>query len=73
MAKTISAHFDGKVIVPHEPVDMPVGHELRVTLALADTARPRFAELLRFEADLPDAPPDLATRHDAYLYGGSKT
>lgn len=27
---TINAHFDGKVFVPDEPVDFPVGAQLRV-------------------------------------------
>jgi hypothetical protein len=30
MTVTIKAHFDGKVIVPDEPVDLPVGRWLEV-------------------------------------------
>jgi hypothetical protein len=30
MALTIRAHFDGKVIVPDEPVDLPVDQRLEV-------------------------------------------
>jgi hypothetical protein len=30
MTTTILAHFDGKVFVPDEPVDVPVGTPLRV-------------------------------------------
>ena len=72
MTQTITAHFDGKVIVPDEPVQLPVGQPLRVHLELADTASPRFADLLRFAADLADAPHDLAAQHDHYLYGSPK-
>ena len=72
MTQTITAHFDGKVIVPDEPVQLPVGHPLRVHLELAEPAEPRFAEFLGFAADLPDAPSDLAAQHDHYLYGTPK-
>jgi hypothetical protein len=37
MALTIRAHFDGKVIVPEEPVDLPVGQSLEVELKLVPT------------------------------------
>jgi hypothetical protein len=68
MTRTIAAHFDGKVIVPDEPVQLPVGQPLRLHLELTETP-PRFADFLRFAADLPDAPSDLAAQHDHYLYG----
>jgi hypothetical protein len=71
MSVTISAHFDGTVIVPDEPVQLPVGQPLRVSVEVPDTAPP-FADLLQFAADLPDAPPDLAAQHDHYLYGSPK-
>jgi hypothetical protein len=32
MALTIRAHFDGKTIVPDEPVDLPVNEPLEVEL-----------------------------------------
>jgi hypothetical protein len=72
MTQTIAAHFDGKVIVPDEPVQLPVGQPLRVCLELAEPFAPRFAELSQFAADLPDAPSDLAAQHDHYLYGSPK-
>lgn len=72
MNHTISAHFDVKVIVPDEPVELPVGQRLRVQLQVEDRSRARFAELLDFAADLPDAPTDLASQHDHYLYGTPK-
>ena len=72
MTRTISAHFDGKVIVPDEPVQFPVGQPLRLVVEVAEPAPPRFAELLNFAADLPDAPEDLSAQHDHYLYGSPK-
>ena len=32
MSLTIKAHFDGKVIVPDEPVDLPVDQPLEIDL-----------------------------------------
>ena len=72
MTQTIRAHFDGKVIVPDQPVQLPVGQPLRVHLELEEPSSPRFADFLRFAADLPDAPPDVAAQHDHYLYGSPK-
>jgi hypothetical protein len=71
MSHPISAHFDGQVIVPDEPVQLPVGQPLRVHVEVVEAA-PRFAELLSFASDLPDAPADLSAQHDHYLYGTPK-
>ena len=32
---TIEAHYDGKVIVPEGPVDLPINRKLRLDIALA--------------------------------------
>ncbi len=37
MKQPIAAHFDGKVIVPDEPVQLPVGKPLRIRVELALT------------------------------------
>ena len=69
----ISAHFDGKFIVPDEPVELPIGEPLRVSCEVAASGiPPRFAGLLELAADLPEAPPDMAVQHDHYLYGSPK-
>lgn len=68
----LTAHFDGKVLVPDETVQLPVGRPLRLRIELLNTSTPRFADLLALEADLPDAPSDLAAQHDHYLYGSAK-
>jgi hypothetical protein len=72
MTRTISAHFDGKVLVPDEPVQLPVGEPLRVHVELPASTNGKFADLLDLAADLPDAPSDLAAQHDHYLYGTPK-
>jgi hypothetical protein len=72
MTRSLTAHFDGKVIVPDEPVQLPIGQPLRVLVEVQVPAAAPFADLLGFAADLPDAPPDLAAQHDHYLYGSPK-
>jgi hypothetical protein len=72
MTHTISAHFDGRVLVPDEPIDLPTGQRLRIQVDLASDAEPRFADLLGFAADVPGAPADLAMQHDHYLTGTPK-
>jgi len=69
MTQTITGHFDGKVIVPDEAVQLPVGQPLRIQVEIAETSSAGFSDLLRFAADLPDAPADLGAQHDHYLYG----
>jgi hypothetical protein len=72
MTQSITAHFDGRFIVPDEPVQLPVGQPLRVHIEVTEPSPARFADLLRFASDLPDAPPDLSAQHDHYLYGTPK-
>ncbi len=72
MTQTLSAHFDGRVLVPDGPVELPTGQRLRVRVELAEDSEPRYAALLGFAADLPGAPPDLAAQHDHYLTGAPK-
>jgi hypothetical protein len=72
MTQSITAHFDGQFIVPDEPLQLPVGQRLRVHVEVVESSPARFADFLRFAADLPDAPPDLSAQHDHYLYGTPK-
>jgi hypothetical protein len=72
MEQMISAHFDGKAIIPDEPVQLPVGQRLHVRVELAGAEPARFADLCRFATELKDAPSDLAAQHDHYLYGCPK-
>jgi len=72
MAQSILAEFDGSVIVPDEPLHLSPGQRLRIEIQKVGSDEPRFADLLKLEADLPDAPSDLAGQHDHYLYGTPK-
>jgi hypothetical protein len=73
----LRAHFDGKVLIPIDPVDLPVGRELVVRVdsgdgAAATTFLRRLAELAESAPDNPAAAPDRAAQHDHYLYGAPK-
>ena len=72
MVQSILAKFDGAVIVPDEPLSLLPGQRLRVEIETIDGKVPRFADLLDLEADVADAPSDLANQHDHYLYGTPK-
>ncbi len=72
MTQSIFAKYDGSVIVPDEPLELAAGQRLRVEFQTIDADKPKFADLLNLEADLPDAPADLASQHDHYLYGTPK-
>jgi len=72
MSQSFNAHFDGNVIVPDEPLQFPAGQRLRIEIEPVAEDAPRFADFSKLAADLPDAPPDLASQHDHYLYGTPK-
>ena len=56
MSVVIRAHFDGKVIVPDEPVDLPIDEPLEAEFRIpepklpADEIERRLEALRRFEA-----------------------
>jgi hypothetical protein len=69
---TLRAHFDGKVIVPDEPLDLPLNQTLIVQIErLGDepavSGESALAWLVAHAVD--GLPADLADRHDYYLYG----
>jgi hypothetical protein len=73
---TVSAHFDGRVIVPDEPLDLPPNQALIVQIErVGDEAVPSDESALTWIAanavDSEALPTDLADRHDHYLYGRS--
>jgi hypothetical protein len=72
MTESIVGHFDGKVLVPDGPVELPVGQPLHIRVELVKPSQSPFADLLQFATDVPDAPPDLSLQHDHYLYGTPK-
>ncbi len=75
---TIKAKFDGKVFVPEEPIDLPVGQELEISIISPApnpaplTTLAKLAEIAQQFPENPDWPPDGAAQHDHYLYGTPK-
>ncbi len=73
---TVNAHFDGKVIIPDEPLDLPPNQALIVSIEPVaekhQAAEGTVLSWLAANAVESDAQPtDLADRHDHYLYGRS--
>ena len=74
---SINAHFDGEVLVPHEPVDLPRNETLIVRIErIGDADREAADSCLNWlsenAADAPSVPTDLSHQHDHYLYGSPK-
>jgi hypothetical protein len=83
---TIKAHFDGKVFVPDEPVNLPpnqrVVFHVEVVNADETSGSPAAQESAQPQSVLdwiaanpvndPSLPVDLAHQHDHYLYGTPK-
>jgi hypothetical protein len=74
----LKAHFDGKVLIPDEPVELPVGCALEVHVqpvaGQPSVSAPgsHLLELIQILKELPDdphTPADGASQHDHYLYG----
>ncbi len=73
--KTLKAHFDGKVFVPDEPVDLPVNRPLELSVVSADKLPAALDALAALAQSLPARAgdrTDLAAQHDHYLYGTPK-
>ncbi len=74
---SIPAHFDGKVIVPDGPVDLPRNQALIVQVepvreAVDGVNGSCLQWLAEHAMDSPDLPADLSHQHDHYLYGSPK-
>jgi hypothetical protein len=74
---SIHAHFDGKVIVPHDPVDLPRDQALIVQIEPVFGSAPLSEEscldwLAEHAVDSAAVPSDLSLQHDHYLYGSPK-
>lgn len=73
---TINAHFDGKVIVPDEPLDLPLNQALQLEIQpVAGEDSPSENSALTWIAahavESDALAEDLADRHDFYLCGRS--
>ena len=74
---TINAHFDGKVIVPDQPLDLPANQPLIVQIEPASAPgepgeEPPLAWLAANAVESDTLPADLADQHDHYLYGSPR-
>jgi hypothetical protein len=74
---TVNAHFDGRVIVPAEPLDLPPNEALivqieRVGSLLEPAEESALAWIAANAVDSEALPTDLADQHDHYLYGRPK-
>jgi len=73
-----SAHFDGDVIVPEQPVDLPRERSFVAEVEAAGSAEaaagsPHSAlQWLADNAVDDDMPTGLSAQHDHYLYGTPK-
>jgi hypothetical protein len=75
---TVSAHFDGRVIVPDEPLDLPPNQALivqieRVGGEVVPSDESALTWLAANAIDSEALPTDLAGRHDHYPYGRTST
>lgn len=73
----IKGHFDGKVIIPEEPVDLPRNQTLILHIEPeVACAQPEGGCALEWLAqnavDDPSLPADLSVNIDSYLYGTPK-
>jgi hypothetical protein len=78
---TARCHFDGKSLVPDEPIDLPLDEQLVVHIEIAspvrvvaeETATNGCRSLAEWAAshaiDDPSLPADLSSNLDHYLYG----
>lgn len=84
---TLKVHFDGRVFVPDDPVNLPTGAQYEITLTRSPGQAPvtspptpsptktLLGELAKIAYEFPDdpnAPTDGAAQHDHYLYGVPK-
>ena len=71
---SIRAHFDGRVFVPDEPVNIPPNTPVQLVLT-SDGGQPALSGLAELAKALPPTqnwPRDTAEQLDHYLYGTSK-
>jgi hypothetical protein len=75
-----TAHSDGKVLVPDEPVELPAGQRFVVTVEPVkpptpkNPGRPQWVQKALELAQLmpTNLPEDLAEQHDHYIHGTPK-
>ncbi|HZZ41341.1 MAG TPA: hypothetical protein VFE58_00250 [Tepidisphaeraceae bacterium] len=63
----LNAHFDGKVIVPDEPLNLPPNQKVRIELEPIETPAPLVPKPLRILGQQPGVVTFLAPDWDAPL------
>ncbi len=83
---TLKVRFDGRVLIPETPLDLPQNQVFEIhvedaapasngTAQQAPARNSTLAALVEISRNYPDdpnTPPDLAAQHDHYLYGTPK-
>lgn len=72
MTTTVYATFDGNVLRPEGPLELPPNTRVRVTIETAGEEAKSGRSFLRAARELGlDGPPDWSERLDDYLYGSA--
>ena len=69
MNRQVTAVFDGHVLLPDSPLDLPPNTRYVSTLRSLPVADGDAWDVLEEQAGKLDAPRDWASQHDHYLYG----
>lgn len=71
ITKAVIAIFDGEVLRPQEPLDLPPNTRVRLTVETEQPPSGVWGSSLDLAASLElDGPPDWSENLDDYLYGG---
>lgn len=71
----VNAHYDGKAIIPDEPLKLQPGQRLIVRVSPVRDEIPSgslLSWIVENAVDDPSLPTDMAAQHDHYLYGVPK-
>lgn len=69
MSSTLTATFDGVVLRPDEPLDLPANSRVLITVEGEPPAAGSRSFLSTARSLELDGPPDWSTRLEDYLYG----
>lgn len=67
MTLTVDATWQGGVLTPKQPVELPEGAEVRVSIHVPDESEDPLAAVIGIGDDASIS--DAAKKHDRYLYG----
>lgn len=67
----IEATYENGVLKPSEPLDLPAGSRVQVTIVTGEEQekRDRKEDPLADVIGIGEGPPDAADNHDQYIYG----